>query len=91
MRFLATLTALHALLSIDLICSLNQGDRETLEKATKTLSTHAMIGSIVGLGLGVALAYRVRAFRTKTFTAFRAMEKPTHVQFAGGRTGKYTR
>lgn len=42
---------------------------------------------MVGLGLGIFLAYRLRANRTAMFNAFKASEKPTHVQFAGGRTG----
>jgi len=32
------------------------------------------------------LAFRVRSARAGYFKAFRAMERPTHVQFAGGRT-----
>ena len=46
-----------------------------------------MIGSALGLGLGLFLAYRLRTNRTKIFEAFKAVEKPTDVQFANGRTG----
>ena len=46
-----------------------------------------MIGSALGLGLGLFLAYRLRTNRMKIFEAFKAVEKPTHVQFANGRIG----
>ncbi|KAK5015856.1 hypothetical protein BJ546DRAFT_856680 [Cryomyces antarcticus] len=65
---------------------LQQSDRETLQKAASKLSTYAAIGSVIGLGLGIWAAYRIRSTRAAMFSAFRAAEKPTHVQFAGGRT-----
>lgn len=66
---------------------LNQSDRDALKSAAGTFSTYTTIGSLLGLGLGAAMAFRVRKVRTDYFKAFRAMEKPTHVQFANGRTG----
>lgn len=66
---------------------LEQSDRDVLKSAARTLSTHVTVGSMVGLGLGIFLAYRLRSNRTAMFNAFKASEKPTHVQFAGGRTG----
>lgn len=66
---------------------LQQSDRDALLTAAKKFTTYATIGSLVGLGLGVTLAFRVRSSRTSLFNAFRAMEKPTHVLFEGGRTG----
>ena len=71
----------------DTILSLRQSDRDTLEAAARKVSRHATIGSFVGLGLGVLLAYKIRTTRNAIFNAFRAMEKPTAVQFADGRTG----
>lgn len=65
--------------------SLQETDRDTLKKAAKQFSTYAGVGSILGLALGVTLAYRIRSLRTRTFAAFRAAEKPTHVRFANGR------
>ncbi|GAB7352566.1 hypothetical protein MBLNU459_g2950t1 [Dothideomycetes sp. NU459] len=65
---------------------LEQSDRDALKSAAGSLSTHVTVGSMVGLGLGIFLAYRLRANRTAMFNAFKASEKPTHVQFAGGRT-----
>lgn len=69
---------------------LQQSDRDALKSAASSLSTYATIGSLLGLGLGVALAFRVRKTRTEYFKAFRAIEKPTHVQFANGRTGMFS-
>jgi hypothetical protein len=67
---------------------LQQSDRDVLRAAAARVTTHATIGSLLGLGLGVFMAYRLRSARTAMFNAFRAQEKPTMVQFANGRTGK---
>ncbi|KAL8747991.1 MAG: hypothetical protein Q9190_000203 [Brigantiaea leucoxantha] len=64
---------------------LTNSDRETLESAASKVGTHITIGSLIGLGLGVFLAFRIRSSRTKMFNAFRTVEKPTHVKFADGR------
>ncbi|KAF1990850.1 hypothetical protein K402DRAFT_389750 [Aulographum hederae CBS 113979] len=61
-------------------------DREALNAAASKFSTHATIGSAIGLGLGVFLAFRVRRARMMTFNAVKAADKPTHVQFKDGRT-----
>lgn len=68
--------------------SLQQTDRDTLKTAARKVSTYTTAGSLIGLGLGIFLAYKLRTNRTAMFQAFRASEKPTHVQFAGGRTGE---
>ncbi|KAF2184360.1 hypothetical protein K469DRAFT_688831 [Zopfia rhizophila CBS 207.26] len=65
---------------------LNQSDRETLRSAARKVSTHATLGSLLGLGFGVYCAYRLRSMRLAYFKAFRAMEKPVEVKFADGRT-----
>lgn len=65
--------------------SLQESDRETLKSAASKFSTWAGVGSLLGISLGVYMAYRLRAIRKQTFTAFRATEKPTHVKFANGR------
>ena len=67
--------------------SLNDVDRNALKSAATKVSTYATVGSIIGLGLGAFLAFRLRSNRMKMFAAFKATEKPTHVQFANGRTG----
>lgn len=66
---------------------LRESDRDTLMSAAGKAGTHATIGSLLGLGLGVFLAFRIRSSRTKMFNAFRTAEKPTHVKFADGREG----
>lgn len=68
--------------------SLGPKERDLLKKAGSKVSTHAGIASLVGLGLGVYGAYRLRNMRVAYFKAFRAMEKPVEVRFADGRTGK---
>lgn len=67
---------------------LSQSDRDTLRSAGSRISMHSKIGSLVGLGLGVYCAIRLRTMRVAYFKAFRAMEKPVEVKFADGRTRK---
>ncbi|KAL8787056.1 MAG: hypothetical protein Q9213_002398 [Squamulea squamosa] len=64
---------------------LQESDRDALKSAASKISTHVSIGSMVGLGLGVFLAFRLRRSRMQMFNALRANEKPTHVKFADGR------
>lgn len=66
---------------------LEDTDRETLKVAAAKFSSHAAIGSLIGISLGALLAFRVRSARTKVFNAFKAREKPVSVSFADGRTG----
>lgn len=58
-----------------------------LKKASRKLSTHVGIGSLLGVGLGLYGAYRLRGMRLAYFHAFKAMEKPTEIRFADGRIG----
>ncbi|CZT15524.1 uncharacterized protein RCC_01381 [Ramularia collo-cygni] len=64
---------------------LRQSDRDALQNAASTVSMHTGIGSIVGVGLGVLLAFRLRRGRRQMFQAFRTVEKPQAVRFADGR------
>lgn len=66
---------------------LQDTDRDTLMKAVRTRGTHVVVGSLLGLGLGLFLSFRLRSSRVQMFNAFRATEKPTHVKFASGREG----
>jgi hypothetical protein len=68
--------------------SLSQQDRDLLKSAGGKVTTHTGIASLVGVGLGVYFAFRLRAMRVAYFNAFRAMEKPVEIRFADGRTGK---
>ena len=67
---------------------LQDSDRDNIIGAMKKIGTHATVGSLLGLGLGLFLAFRIRSSRTRMFNAFRTAEKPTHVKFADGREGK---
>ncbi|MCJ1475866.1 hypothetical protein MMC13_004530 [Lambiella insularis] len=69
---------------------LQQSDRDALRHASSQLATHTTVGSLLGLGLGIFLAYRVRSARSSMFNAFRAREKPVRVQFPDGRTALAT-
>lgn len=64
---------------------LQDSDRDNLKTAASKMGTHATVGSLLGLGLGLFLAFRIRRSRTQMFSAFRTAEKPTHVKFADGR------
>ena len=69
-----------------IVCrSLRQSDRDALQNAAKTVSTHASIGSLIGVSLGIFLAYRLRANRSAIFRAFKTQEQPSAIRFAGGR------
>jgi hypothetical protein len=70
---------------------LQPGDREILQKASTKVGTQAAIGSIIGVGLGLYGAYRLRRMRLDVFNALRATELPTHVKFADGRLGRWIR
>lgn len=67
------------------VCSLQENDKQTLMRAAGKVQTHALVGSLIGIGLGGFLAIRLRANRNKIFQAFKASERPTHVVFASGR------
>ncbi|KAL8866840.1 MAG: hypothetical protein Q9174_006048 [Haloplaca sp. 1 TL-2023] len=64
---------------------LQDTDRDVLKTAAGKIGTHVSVGSALGLGLGVFLAFRLRRTRMQMFKAFRTHEKPTHVKFADGR------
>lgn len=67
---------------------LTADDREVLKGAAKTISWHASFGTIVGLGLGCFLAYRVRGLRRNWFNEFRTSDQPKQVIFHSGKTCK---
>ncbi|KAI0181752.1 hypothetical protein GGR52DRAFT_578036 [Hypoxylon sp. FL1284] len=57
---------------------LTRDDRDALVKASTRVTAPAVVGTLVGLGLGVYAAFRLRRVRADTFSAFRATQKPTH-------------
>ncbi|KAI7774027.1 hypothetical protein LA080_009450 [Diaporthe eres] len=61
-------------------------DRQVLAGAAKTINWHASFGSIVGVGVGCLLAYRVRALRRNWFNELRTSDKPKQVIFHSGKT-----
>ena len=65
--------------------SLRQSDRDALQKAASTVSTHVSVGSVLGLGLAIFAAYRLRANRSAMFSAFKTGEQPVAVRFASGK------
>jgi hypothetical protein len=65
--------------------SLRQSDRDALVKAASTVTTYTSVGSIIGVGLGMLLAFRIRRSRASMFRAFKTAEKPQSVRFADGR------
>jgi hypothetical protein len=66
---------------------LRQEDRDTLKSAAGKVSFWTGVGSAVGIGLGLYVAFRLRSSRKAFFDVFRAQERPTQVVFADGRTG----
>lgn len=66
---------------------LQDSDRDALMSAASKISTHVTVGTVLGLGLGAFLAFRIRRQRLQMFNVFRAREKPTHVKFNDGREG----
>ncbi|EAW15350.1 uncharacterized protein ACLA_060170 [Aspergillus clavatus NRRL 1] len=65
---------------------LQPADRDVLKSAASKVSLWTTVGSAVGIGLGLYVAFRLRSTRKAFFEAFRAQEKPTQVVFADGRT-----
>ncbi|EAL85479.1 conserved hypothetical protein [Aspergillus fumigatus A1163] len=54
-------------------------DRDVLRSAASRVSRWTTLGSAVGIGLGLYVAFRLRSTRKAFFEAFRAAEKPTQV------------
>lgn len=64
---------------------LRPSDREALQQAAGTVSRHTTVGSLLGLGFGVFLAYRLRRTRTGLFNAIKEHPKPVALKYADGR------
>lgn len=71
---------------------LTQEDRDVLTSAAATLGRYATIGSLVGVGVGCLLAYRVRALRRNWFVEFQrtmGQDRPRRVVFESGKDGTF--
>jgi len=66
---------------------LSSSDRARLKRAASKVSTHVSIGSLIGLGLSAALAWRIRSNRMALHQAFKLVSRPTELVFANGRRG----
>ncbi|KAH8817277.1 hypothetical protein F5884DRAFT_853702 [Xylogone sp. PMI_703] len=64
---------------------LRPSDRDTIKSAASKITTHTYVGTFLGLGLGIALAWKLRKNRMQLFQILRTAERPTHVVFADGR------
>lgn len=70
---------------------LDAGDRDVLRQASGRVSRDAAIGSLLGIGLGVWAAVKLRRVRADVLSALRATERPVKVVFADGRAGELAR
>ena len=68
---------------------LEPGDRDVLKEASSKVSLWTTVGSGIGMGLGLYMAFKLRSHRRAAFLAFRATEKPTKVVFGDGRSGMF--
>lgn len=82
------LQELHKISEDHMQHDLQESDRELLKQASKKVPFHYAIGTALGVGLGVLVAFRVRQARLRAFQAFVKHEKPVEVKFENGRTGE---
>jgi len=70
---------------------LTQADRDRLKSAANKVSNHTLLGSLLGLGLGLVAATRIRANRLRLYEAFRlsGITRPTEVIFENGVRGSW--
>lgn len=70
---------------------LTSDDRDVLVSAAATLQRYAAVGSLVGIGVGCLLAYRVRALRRNWFVEFQTRmvgrDRPRRLVFESGKDG----
>jgi hypothetical protein len=65
-------------------------DRQLLRKAINKVSIYTSIGTALGVGAGLLLAFRFRQARIRTWEAFKARKKPVAVRFDDGREGLFS-
>lgn len=64
-------------------------DRALLRRAAGKVSTHATLGSLLGLGLGIFTAFRIRSNRVALYNAMRVLSRPTELVFENGARGLF--
>ena len=68
---------------------LTSDDRQLLRTAANKVPIYTSIGTALGVGAGLFLAFRFRQARLRTWEAFKARDKPIAVRFADGREGLF--
>ena len=71
--------------------ALQPSDCDALRSVVERISTHARIGSFLGLFLGGLIAHRLHARRLAKFNAFCAQSMPARLIFTDGRIGEWQR
>ncbi|KAK1834894.1 hypothetical protein QBC39DRAFT_251263 [Podospora conica] len=64
---------------------LSPDDRARLRTAASKVTNYTTLGSLLGLGLGAAVAYRIHANRVALYNAFKMVNRPIEVIFPNGR------
>jgi len=66
---------------------LSADDRARLRTAASKVTNYTTVGSLLGLGLGAAMAYRIHTNRVALYNAFKMVNRPVEVIFPNGRRG----
>lgn len=66
---------------------LSADDRARLKTAASRVTNYTTVGSLLGLGLGAAMAYRIHTNRVALYNAFKMVNRPVEVIFPNGRRG----
>lgn len=67
---------------------LSADDRARLRTAASKVTNYTTVGSLLGLGLGAAMAYRIHTNRVALYNAFKMVNRPVEVIFPNGRRGE---
>lgn len=68
---------------------LSPDDRARLRTAASRVTNYTTVGSLLGLGLGAAMAYRIHTNRVALYNAFKMVNRPVEVIFPNGRRGAF--
>lgn len=67
---------------------LTEDDRNVITNFNHSLRDYSRVARVVGFGLGILVAHSSRSRRTTILQALRAHQRPLHVVFSSGQTGK---